>query len=94
MVFFDCIALISHIVHQLHIYSACLSVPELSTQGVPQSDSLVSKIEGSVDEMEELRIGDAADSMRSLPNTHEKADTIMAYSTVSGTATQLVTLSK
>ena len=54
---------------------------------MPQSDSLGSKIEGSVDEMEELRIGDAADSMPSLPNVHEKADTILAYSTVSGTAT-------
>ena len=91
MVFFDCIALICRGGHQLHICNilvfiellSCWSVPGLSTPGVPQTDV-------SVDEMAGLCVGDAAQSMPSLLNVHEKADTILAYATVSGTATQLV----
>ena len=48
---------------------------------MPQSASLVSQTGGSVDEMEELRIGEATDA-----NIHEKADMIEAHATVSGTA--------
>ena len=59
-------------------------VAEDSTQGVPQSDGSESVDAEMESRLRELRIGDTPDSMPSLPNVHEKADMVLAYSTVTG----------
>ena len=56
---------------------SCWSIPGRETEGVAQADSFVAHTQGSV----------AAELL-----VHEKADTIIAHATVSGTAAQLVRL--
>ncbi|KAI0222024.1 Caspase-2 [Lamellibrachia satsuma] len=67
---------------KVFIIQACQG--EDSTQGVPQSDGSESVDAEMESRLRELRIGDTPDSMPSLPNVHEKADMVLAYSTVTG----------
>ena len=61
-----------------------LTVVVQSTQGVPQADGGEPTDTDMAQRMRDLRLGDSADSMPSLPNMHEKADMVLAYSTVTG----------
>ena len=60
-----------------------LTVVVQSTQGVPQADGEPTDT-NMAQRLRELRLGDSPDSMPSLPNMHEKADMVLAYSTVTG----------
>ncbi len=50
-------------------------------QAQPESDSELEE------RVKEMKLTDDADSIPVLPSTHEKADMLMAYSTVPGTVT-------
>ena len=79
---FFCFLNVPHLLSVTYIVDL-LTVVAQSTQGVPQADGEPTDTD-MAQRLRELRLGDSADSMPSLPNRHEKADMVLAYSTVTG----------